>query len=124
MQFPRDGCSTWKPHLHLAAPGGFLSQAVVCDKLPKKSVRLSHLLWDGARAGAGRSSTSLLGLPLLPTQHLLGPQRPPEGEKTGQTSSAWHQPPPRGPPHLPSTPCHKGPRGLCLRGAQGCDPER
>ena len=30
----------------------------------------------------------------------------------------------RGFPHLPSTPCHEGPRGLCLHRTQGCDPEQ
>lgn len=52
---------------------------------------------------------SLLGLPLLPSQHLLGLQRLLGGEKTGQTSSAWHGPPPLRHPHLPSTLCHEGP---------------
>lgn len=67
-------------------------------------------LWDRARAGAGRKRHFPSG---LATRAHSAPPRPPEaagGEKTGQTSSAWHRLPPRGPPsHLPSSPCHGGP---------------
>jgi hypothetical protein len=49
---------------------------------------------------AGRGQHFLLDLPILPTQNLQGPQRLLGGEKTGQTSSAWHWPsPPGSPPH-------------------------
>lgn len=117
-QVPRDGCSPWKPCLNPAAPGGFLFWGLVSDKLPKNPVRLGHLLRDGARAGAGKRPPSSPG---PATSAHSAPPGPPEavgGEKTGQTSSAWHQllalaPPP--PPAL--RPLSQGAQGtLSLQG--------
>lgn len=126
--FPRGGHGPWKPRLQplgasslLPAPSGKLGEKPP-ETLP---LRLGYLLWDWAIAGAGRRQHPSAG-PATPA-HSAPPQphRLPGGEKTGQTSSAWHQLPHKGrPPHLPSTPCHEGPRGLCLHRTQGCDPEQ
>lgn len=86
---------------------------------------LGYLLWDGTMAGAGRRQHFSPG---PATSAHSAPPGPPEAagrrenrpDQLGLALAA----PTRGPPPLPSTPCHEELRGLCLHGAQGCDPEQ